>query len=212
VSFEDRKVLLGHKTQDVTTHYSAAEIGMLIAAAERVCDLAERASPAIAVVRRSGQPDGAKSTVPAYYPGEAPAKQDDDTPADVHPSIFHNSLMKAASQLAKDNGVSLDQFIATAVAEKVDSLRRAQEPLLAATTPRFSGPVTGNPHCDNDLIFGARMRREVAEGGIEPGDSRPGWDDMRYWRWPSVTPPPVRRAEIIKRRAAKFPWIDQTDS
>ena len=51
VSFEDRKVLLGHKTQDVTTHYSAAEIGLLIAATERLCDLAERASPAIAVVR-----------------------------------------------------------------------------------------------------------------------------------------------------------------
>jgi hypothetical protein len=25
-----------------------------------------------------------------------------------------------------------------------------------------------------------------------------GWDDMRYWRWPTVTPPKVRRAEIIK--------------
>ena len=51
VSFEDRKVLLGHKTQDVTTHYSAAEIGLLIAATERVCDLTSRVSPAIAVVR-----------------------------------------------------------------------------------------------------------------------------------------------------------------
>jgi integrase len=59
VSFEDRKVLLGHKTFDVTTHYSAAEIGFLIAATERVCDLAERESPAIAVVRRE-QPEGVR--------------------------------------------------------------------------------------------------------------------------------------------------------
>lgn len=32
VGFEDRKVLLGHKSDHVTTHYSAPEIGALIAA------------------------------------------------------------------------------------------------------------------------------------------------------------------------------------
>jgi integrase len=51
VSFEDRKLLLGHKAQHVTTHYSAPEIGALIEAAERVCELESRASPAISVVR-----------------------------------------------------------------------------------------------------------------------------------------------------------------
>jgi integrase len=51
VSFEDRKLLLGHKAQHITTHYSAPEIGALIAAAEKVCDLQMRASPTISVVR-----------------------------------------------------------------------------------------------------------------------------------------------------------------
>jgi integrase len=51
VSFEDRRLLLGHKAQHVTTHYSAPEIGALIEAAERVCDLESRGSSAISVVR-----------------------------------------------------------------------------------------------------------------------------------------------------------------
>jgi len=37
VSQETRKVLLGHKNGDITTHYSAPELEELIAAAERVC-------------------------------------------------------------------------------------------------------------------------------------------------------------------------------
>jgi len=36
---------------DCTTHYSAPEIGALIEAAERVCQLESLASPAISVVR-----------------------------------------------------------------------------------------------------------------------------------------------------------------
>ena len=51
VSFEDRKLLLGHKAQHVTTHYSAPEIGALIEASERVCQLESLASPTISVVR-----------------------------------------------------------------------------------------------------------------------------------------------------------------
>ena len=39
VSFEDRQDLLGHKSGRITTHYSAAEIGNLIAAANKVCDV-----------------------------------------------------------------------------------------------------------------------------------------------------------------------------
>ena len=38
VSFEDRQDLLGHKSGRITTHYSAAEIGNLITAANKVCD------------------------------------------------------------------------------------------------------------------------------------------------------------------------------
>jgi integrase len=55
VGFEDRKILLGHKSEHVTTHYSAPEIGALIQASEKVCDLGTRKSPALAIVRASGQ-------------------------------------------------------------------------------------------------------------------------------------------------------------
>jgi integrase len=37
VSFEDRQDLLGHKSSRITDHYSSAELGNLIAAAEKVC-------------------------------------------------------------------------------------------------------------------------------------------------------------------------------
>lgn len=51
VGFEDRKVLLGHKSGHVTTHYSAPEVGTLIEASERVCDLELRAGHALSIVR-----------------------------------------------------------------------------------------------------------------------------------------------------------------
>ncbi|MEE9451212.1 MAG: tyrosine-type recombinase/integrase [Gammaproteobacteria bacterium] len=38
VSFEDRQDLLGHKSNRITTHYSAAELYNLIAAANKVCN------------------------------------------------------------------------------------------------------------------------------------------------------------------------------
>jgi len=37
VTFEDRQDLLGHKSSRITTHYSSAELGNLIAVAEKVC-------------------------------------------------------------------------------------------------------------------------------------------------------------------------------
>ena len=51
VGFEDRKLLLGHKSSHVTTHYSAPEIDALIRASEKVCDLGSRKSPALVIVR-----------------------------------------------------------------------------------------------------------------------------------------------------------------
>jgi integrase len=52
VNFEDRVVLLGHRsTLHPTTHYSAAEVRSLINATEAVCRLQAKASAAIAVVR-----------------------------------------------------------------------------------------------------------------------------------------------------------------
>lgn len=52
VSFEDRQDLLGHKSGRITTHYSAAELSNLIAAAESVCDENSRKSPASTWLRR----------------------------------------------------------------------------------------------------------------------------------------------------------------
>ncbi|MDO9104916.1 MAG: tyrosine-type recombinase/integrase [Methylovulum sp.] len=46
VSFEDREDLLGHKSSRMTTHYSSANLGNLIAAAERVCGSDSRKSHA----------------------------------------------------------------------------------------------------------------------------------------------------------------------
>ena len=51
IGFEDRKLLLGHKSEHVTTHYSAPEIGALIKASEKVCTLGSRKSPTLAIVR-----------------------------------------------------------------------------------------------------------------------------------------------------------------
>jgi hypothetical protein len=45
VSFEDRRDLLGHKSARTTTHYSAAELANLIAAAEKVCEEQSHNSP-----------------------------------------------------------------------------------------------------------------------------------------------------------------------
>jgi integrase len=52
VSFEDRQDLLGHKSGRMTTHYSQAELSNLISAAEKVCDVESRKSPATTWLRR----------------------------------------------------------------------------------------------------------------------------------------------------------------
>ena len=51
VSLETRKVLLGHKNGDITTHYSAPELEELIVAAERVCEEKSGKTPALVVLR-----------------------------------------------------------------------------------------------------------------------------------------------------------------
>jgi hypothetical protein len=42
VGFEDRKILLSNKSEHVTRHYSASEVGALIEASEKVCELREK--------------------------------------------------------------------------------------------------------------------------------------------------------------------------
>ena len=52
VSVEDRQDLLGHKSGRITTHYSAAEIGTLITAANKVCDIKQDSnSPTLTLLR-----------------------------------------------------------------------------------------------------------------------------------------------------------------
>ncbi|WP_081284751.1 tyrosine-type recombinase/integrase [Chromobacterium subtsugae] len=52
VPFEDRQVLLGHQSKSVTTHYSAPEIGHLIAMAERVRETNQRQLVSPTMLRR----------------------------------------------------------------------------------------------------------------------------------------------------------------
>jgi integrase len=47
VSLEDRRDLLGHKGPDITSHYSAAEIGRLIEAANRIAGSRETSTPTL---------------------------------------------------------------------------------------------------------------------------------------------------------------------
>jgi integrase len=51
VSVETRKALMGHTNGDITTHYSAPELGELLAAAERVTEQNRAETPVLGVVR-----------------------------------------------------------------------------------------------------------------------------------------------------------------
>jgi len=51
VSLETRKVLLGHTTGDITSHYSAPELAELIDAANRVCRTESGKSPALTLLK-----------------------------------------------------------------------------------------------------------------------------------------------------------------
>ena len=68
VSFEDRQDLLGHKSSRVTTHYSAAELGRLIEAAELVGD-GDTDRPELVVLR------GSLQNIPAKLPQKRGAQE-----------------------------------------------------------------------------------------------------------------------------------------
>jgi len=78
----------------------------------------------------------------------------------AYPLKLPNSVKNAAAQLAKEDGVSLNQFIAAAVAEKVGSLRAA-ETFLAERAGR------ANP---KDLLSHLRKAPKVEPA---PGDELP---------------------------------------
>jgi len=52
VSYEDRQDLLGHRSSRVTAHYSAAEMGNLIEAANKVCEQNSRTGISSCVAKR----------------------------------------------------------------------------------------------------------------------------------------------------------------
>ena len=52
VPLETRKVLLGHRNGDITSHYSAPEIQELLEAVNRICGDDSRKSPALTILKR----------------------------------------------------------------------------------------------------------------------------------------------------------------
>ena len=52
VALETRKVLLGHRNGDITTHYSEPELEVLLSAANRVCKIQSGKTPALVVMKQ----------------------------------------------------------------------------------------------------------------------------------------------------------------
>jgi integrase len=52
VPLETRKVLLGHRNGDITTHYSAPELEELVEAANQVCDSKSGKTPALVMLKQ----------------------------------------------------------------------------------------------------------------------------------------------------------------
>jgi integrase len=133
VSFEDRQLLLGHKMRaPMTTHYSAADVGALIDASERVCKLVARGSPAMAVVR-SSSPSGfgaKRSSIRCEMPVANNVTCIGDA-AQHHVGIYSlrlpHSIRDAAKELADAHGELLDQFVEDAVAEKMAALNAPEQ-------------------------------------------------------------------------------------
>ena len=52
VSLETRRVLLGHRNGDITSHYSAPEIEEWLTAANRVCEANPSKTPSLTILKR----------------------------------------------------------------------------------------------------------------------------------------------------------------
>ena len=78
----------------------------------------------------------------------------------TYPLKLPTSIKTAAAQLAKEDGVSLNQFIAAAVAEKVGSIRTAE--CFLAQRAAHAKP--------GDLL---RYLRKAPKTAPVPGDQRP---------------------------------------
>jgi hypothetical protein len=73
----------------------------------------------------------------------------------AYPLKLPTSVKKAAAELAATDGVSLNQFIAAAVAEKVGSLRAVDEFLRA----RWNGEAQGHAQVSAPRTEGCAERR-----------------------------------------------------
>jgi integrase len=60
VTRETGKALFGHANGDITTHYSAAELGELLTAAEKMTDRGITQTPTLTVIRRTADKDVGK--------------------------------------------------------------------------------------------------------------------------------------------------------
>jgi hypothetical protein len=132
--------------------------------------------------------------------------------ADTYRSILPDRLQGAASEIAKASGVSLDQFITAAVADKVGVLRAAMgsipdSPVVAAVRRPYGLMAIGSEKDNGSL--NRLPRQEIKEDGLANGDPARACNEVRYWRRPTVIPPNVRRAAIIKKRSSKFPWVER---
>ncbi|MFT4769266.1 MAG: hypothetical protein ACI8RN_002409 [Glaciecola sp.] len=63
VPLETRKLLLGHASGDITTHYYAAEPGELLSAAQRITDRGTAQTPALAIIQGQKQAVGKTSEI-----------------------------------------------------------------------------------------------------------------------------------------------------
>ena len=72
MGLEDRKDLLGHKRQEITTHYSAAEVGYLIQAANRILSPSRASSTTLLRVAASLPARPRRSRVGARGPAQKP--------------------------------------------------------------------------------------------------------------------------------------------
>jgi len=61
IPLETRKVLLGHASGDITTHYSAAEIDELLVAAEKIADRGVAQTPTLTLIAKGEKPVGKMS-------------------------------------------------------------------------------------------------------------------------------------------------------
>lgn len=101
----------------MTTHYSAADVGVLIEASERVCRLVANGSPRMAVVRSCKPAATTLPVIPKTVTSDASVQNDR-----AHSLQLPKSIRNQAQEFAAAHGVSLDQYVAAAVREKVTSL------------------------------------------------------------------------------------------